>query len=182
MGGYASGSLSLEKDSSAYKEELDVPSLVFSGRYFINENIGLEFATAGGSVRGLKISDGSEGYNEKVEGTHNTTLLGVSYNWGSAENSILGNWWTAFAGLGAGSSTAKYTIENSEESVAVAFQGFALILGFDYRTENNWLFGLSFYQVNGSSTGSRVHQLDRNAGEMSARTFLGIGMIGYQFN
>jgi len=182
LGGYASGSLSLEKDSSEYEEVLDVTSLVLSGRYFINENIGLEFATAGGSVRGLKISDGSEDYKEKADGTHNTTLLGVSYNWGGDENSIFGNWWTVFAGLGAGSSTAKYTIENSEEEMTVAFQGFALILGFDYRTENNWLFGLSFYQVSGGPTGSRVQQLDSNADEMTARTFLGVGMVGYQFN
>ena len=182
MGGYASGSLSLEKDSSAYEEELDVTSLVLSGRYFINENIGLEFATAGGSVRGLKISDSSEDYKEKADGTQNTTLLGVSYNWGGDENSILGNWWTVFAGLGAGSSTAKYTIENSEEELTVAFQGFALILGFDYRTESNWLFGLSFYQVSGGPTGSRVQQLESNADEMTARTFLGVGMVGYQFN
>ena len=182
MGGYASGGLSLEKDLSAYKEELDVPSLVLSGRYFISENIGLEFATAGGSVRGLKISDGSEGHNEKAEGTHNTTLLGVSYNWGGAENSILGNWWTVFAGLGAGSSTAKFNIENSEEELTVAFQGLALMLGFDYRTENNWLLGLSFYQVSGNPTGSRIQQLENNAGETTASTFLGVGMVGYQFN
>ena len=182
MGGYASGSLSIEKDLSAYEEELDSSNLVLSGRYFISENIGLEFATAGGSVRGLKISDGSEDYTEKAEGTHNTTLLGVSYNWGGNENSIFGNWWTVFVGLGAGSSTAKYTIENSEEELTVAFQGLALMLGFDYRTENNLLLGLSFYQVSGNPTGSRIQQLDNNAGETNARTFLSVGMVGYQFN
>ncbi len=182
MGGYASGSLSLEKDTTSTEEEFDVPSLLLSGRYFFSQNIGLEFTTAGGSVREIKFSDSSEEYQEQADGIHNTTLIGISYNWGGYKNSIFGNWWTVLAGLGVGSSAANYTVENSQEEMTVAFQGLAIILGFDYRTENNWLFGLTFYQVSGSPTGSRVEQLESDGSNVTARTFLGAATVGYQFN
>jgi len=56
------------------------------------------------------------------------------------------------------------------------------IVGFDYRTENNWLLGLTFYGLGGNATGTRVEQLENERGNVTAGSNLVTIMTGYQFD
>ncbi len=183
MGGYFTGSLDLETDfPSSYNEDVDATGLFFSARYFFGQNIGIDFLTGSGNINKVTVPEESANYQDKVTGNFNSTVLGIIYSWGGYENSIFGKWWTILVGVGVGSSTAIYTLGDANEEVTATTQGVTTIVGFDYRTENNWLLGLTFYGLGGNATGSRVEQLENEGGNVTAGSNLVTIMTGYQFD
>jgi hypothetical protein len=183
MGGYFTGGLDLETDfPSSYNEDVDATGLFFSARYFFGQNIGIDFLTGSGNINKFTVPEDSANYQDKVTGNFNSTVLGIIYSWGGYENSIFGKWWTILVGVGVGSSTAIYTLGDANEEVTATTQGVTTIVGFDYRTENNWLLGLTFYGLGGNATGSRVEQLENEGGNVTAGSNLVTVMTGYQFD
>ena len=108
----------------------------------------------------------------------------MAYNWGGVRDSWIGEWWIWYLGLGYGYTSVNleaWTGQNYTNSSVTHLSGQGII-GFDYRTESDWVIGFSIVSSSdGSPSGNRVQQLEEQGYNVSVSSSPTALSFGYQF-
>lgn len=182
--GFHSSTIELNiKSNNNETEEINGSGLSVYLKYFFGKNISIDFITGAGSISGLKTTNGNEVKEETVgQGRSSFNFLSTNYNWGGYSDSILGEDWLLYVGIGYGVSHASFYSRTIQDNYEVYNRSPGATFGFDYRFGKNWLVGLAAYSMGSNPSGSRVEELkDSNETINSSSTAINL-YVGYQLD
>ena len=189
---YGMPSLTLIKSSPTEKDrygrpEKDRETYGGSGgglsvQYFFNNDFSTILKVFSADLDKVTLTSES-GRSEEISGKGRMDFqsLSIAYNWGGERDSWLGEWWTIYLGLGFSSAVAELRSEFGQK-FTVSTMSNSSIIGFDYRTTGDLVFGSAFVTaMNNNPSGTRVDRLEDQGYEVTAFSTLSTVSIGYQF-
>ena len=192
---YARSELVLKKESpterdrygrrETYKESYRGTGGGIFIQYFLNSDFSIIYKDMSTDLEPVSFTSYTGGTRElKGEGTIDFRSFTMAYNWGGVRDSWIGEWWIWYLGLGYGYTSVNleaWTGQNYTNSSVTHLSGQG-ILGFDYRTESDWVIGFSIVSSSdGSPSGNRVQQLEEQGYSVSVSSSLTALSLGYQF-
>ena len=189
---YAMPGLMITKESITMRNRLGVPErdresyngsgMGLSLFYFLNYDFSVIYQSVSADLHQVSFTtDAGKSSEQQGTGTIDFRSISLAYNWGGERDSWIGKWWVIYLGFGFGYCAANFEAENGANYTVTTIGGHS-IFGFDYRTEDDWLFGSSFrWAMNGSPSGTRVQELEDQGYDVRVSSSLTALSIGYQF-
>ena len=148
-------------------------------RYFPFKRVSLGLSTSKGNNSSENSVSAYRSNGEAVSGSNMSfSALTISYKWGQALDSWLGQSWAIHLGLGYASMSAEWT-----DGTNMSQGGIALDFGIEYLTASNVLLTLNGVSLSGEPEGSHVEKMRENGLQVknfsASSAMLG---IGYKFD
>ena len=181
-GGYHSNTIKLKiKGDKEKSEEINGAGLSISLKYFFGNNVSLDFITGASNVSSFIITTENEVKEETVgEGRSSFNFLSANYNWGGYSDSLFGEYWLLYVGIGYGASHMSFYSRSTKNNYEIYNRSPGATFGFDYRFAQNWAVGLTAYSMGSNPSGPRVEELKNNNETIEASSIAFNLYVGYQ--